>query len=125
MMKKAGYILLVLVALIATGITVNWWKEQQLIKEVTKRTVLEESIKQKYVQHEQNKKMIDSLLSDRNKLSAIIEYQKQNPQIIIKKYETIHYNIDQLDPNSNFLLFTGNLQKYKSNRERYSLLRFK
>ena len=124
-MKKAGYILLVLVALIATGITVNWWKEQQLIKEVTKRTVLEESIKQKYVQHEQNKKMIDSLLSDRNKLSAIIEYQKQNPQIIIKKYETIHYNIDQLDPNSNFLLFTGNLQKYKSNRERYSLLRFK
>ena len=125
MMKKVVYILLVLVALIATGITVNWWKEQQLIKEVTKRTVLEESIKQKDVQHQQNKKVIDSLLSDRNKLSAIIEYQKQNPQIIIKKYETIHYNIDQLDPNSNFLLFTGNIQKYKSNRERYSLLRFK
>ena len=124
-MKKVVYILLVLVALIATGITVNWWKEQQLIKEVTKRTVLEESIKQKDVQHQQNKKVIDSLLSDRNKLSAIIEYQKQNPQIIIKKYETIHYNIDQLDPNSNFLLFTGNIQKYKSNRERYSLLRFK
>lgn len=124
-MKKILISLLILVVIIATGISVNWWKERQLVNEVVKRTTLEEAIRKEAVQHELNKKVIDSLVIDREKLSAIIEYQKQNPQIIIKKYETIHRSIDQLDPNANFLLFTGNIQKYKSNRERYSLLRFK
>lgn len=118
-------ILLGVIALvIITGICVNAWKDQQLVNETTKRVVAEEKIKQLAYDHQSNKKFIDSILTDRAALVAVIEYQKSNPQIIIKKYEAIHHNIDLLSPDDGFKLFTSNIRDYNANRKRYSLSRF-
>jgi hypothetical protein len=115
----------ILVVVITTGILVYAYKERQLVKETTMRIIAENKIKQLATIHIINKKTIDSMMVDRASLVAIIDYQKNNPQIIIEKYETVHHNIDLLSRNDNYRLFTGNIAKYNSNRKRYSLQRFK
>jgi hypothetical protein len=115
----------ILAFLIFAGVSFSAWKDRQITKEITKRVAAEEKIKSLARDHTENKKAIDSMLTDRAKLIAVIEYQKNNPNIIIQKYETIHHNIDQLAPADNYKLFTANLIKYKRNKERYSLQRFK
>lgn len=114
----------IIVLMIITGISVNAWKENQLIKETTKRAAAEEKVKQLAQDHLQNKKIIDSMLTDRASMIAVIEYQKKNPQIIIQKYEAIHHDIDLLSPDEGYKLFTANINAYNTNRKRYSLQRF-
>lgn len=115
----------IIALVIATGIIVGAIKDRQIIEQSTKRAIAEDYVKRNAMVHAANKKEIDSLKNDRAALVAVIEFQKNNPQIIIQKYETIHNSIDQLSPNDNYRLFTGNIAKYNSNRKRYSLQRFK
>lgn len=115
----------VIALMIIAGICVNTWKDNQLVKETTRRVIAEEKIKQLAQDHLQNKKIIDSMLTDRAALVAVIEYQKNNPQLIIQKYEAIHRNIDLLSPDDGYKLFTANITAYNANRKRYSLQRFK
>lgn len=114
-----------LAVIICVVICIRAWKENQLGEEVTKRVIAQEALKVLAKQHVENKRVIDSMKIDRAQLVSVIEYQKKNPQIIIQKYETIHRSIDNLSPNDNYKLFTANIAKYKSNRKRYSLQRFK
>ncbi len=115
----------ILALMILTGTIVGTIKDHQVAEQAKKYALAEEYIKQNAVVHAANKKEIDSLKIDRAGLVAVIAFQKNNPQIIIQKYETIHNSIDQLSPNDNHKLFTANIAKYNSNRERYSLHRFK
>lgn len=125
MNKRNIFIGLGIIALmIITGISVNTWNDHQLINETTKRVVAEEKVKQLAHDHELNRKFIDSVLTDRAALVAVIEYQKNNPQLIIQKYEAIHHDIDLLSPDDGFKLFTNNIRDYNANRKRYSLSRF-
>lgn len=115
----------VIALIIITGISVNAWKDNQLVKETTRRVIAEEKIQQLAQDHLQNKKIIDSMRTDRAALVAVIEYQKNNPQLIIQKYEAVHRNIDLLSPDDGYKLFTASINAYNANRKRYSLQRFK
>lgn len=127
-MKPLNKILIglgILALMIITGSIVNTIKNRQIATQAAKYAITEEYLKQKALEHVIDKKEIDSLKTDRAGLIAIIDFQKNNPHIIIQKYETIHHGIDQLSPNDNHKLFTGNIAKYNTNRKRYSLHRFK
>lgn len=123
--KKILIAIGILAIVIVAGFLFNGYKDRQTEKEIKKRVLLEDFVKKKGAEHIAIQKEIDSMKVEKKILVAIIEHQKNNPQIIIQKYEIEHKNIDNLTPSQSFDLFTSNLNYYKSHRGHYSLERFK
>lgn len=123
---KIGLIILgVIVVLIVTGVGVNSYIDNRLIKETAQRVKIEEMLEQKAKEFDIVQLEKAALKEDKIKLQAVVDYQSKNPTIIIQKYEKEHSNIDNLSNSKQFELFSINLYEYNSNKERYSLLRFK
>ena len=123
---KAILIILLCIVLIGgTAVLVNDMNKKKLINEVKLRT--ESEMKSKQLEKEliiirQEK---EEIRKNNDKLAAIIEYQKTNPQIIINKYESKANDISRLNPTESFKLFTNNLFSFSNNPERFDLQRFK
>ncbi len=57
----------------------------------------------------------DSLLQQNNSLQAVLEYQKQNPKIIIEKYDKIRDNISVLNAGESISYLSGRLSQAGGN----------
>lgn len=115
----------VVVLLIAAWIGFRTIHDKNLERTSIERTVAIEKIKQLSAKHAVYVAEIESMKVDKKILEAIIVNQRENPQIIIQKYEIEHKNIDNLSPSESYKLFTINIANYKANRGHYSLERFK
>jgi len=115
----------VLIVVIATWLISGSIHDAVLTKRAKNIALMEEYIRQKGEEHIAIQKEITVMKTDKKVLEEIIKYQKNNPQIIIQKYEIEHENIDNLSPSESFKLFTSNIRDYKSKRGHYSLERFK
>jgi len=123
--KIVIYICVGIVLLIGVFAIFNSIKDKHIKEAVEARVVKEMELKQLKKEYEARVIVLDSLKAELAKSLAIIEYQKKYPQVIIKKYEVKRDSINSLSPNDAYKLFTSNLAKYKYNRERYDMARFK
>ena len=123
--KFIGGSILIIILLIVGWVFWNGYKNDQIAKEAGKRAASEERIKQLQKEFDIRDNEIKALVEEKGKLQAVLEYQKNNPNIIIKKYETIHNSVDALSNSKQFELFSIALYDYRNNKERYSISRFK
>lgn len=110
--------------IILTGISVNYYKNQQILKENTKRVESEMRFKQLEKEAVNLKSQKDSIMEEIAKKQAVIDYLENNPTLIIQNNDKIHLDIDKLNAYNTAVLWTNNIADYESNRERYSLHRF-
>lgn len=116
-------VIVIIILLIITSY-IRSYKESELVRQTTIRVESEMRFKQLAVDIVVLKNKADSLKNKNTELENIIIYQKNNPALIIKKYETISVNIDNLDAIQSIQLFSNNITKFNNNRERYELYRF-
>lgn len=110
----------ILIVFIASGILFNSYKDRQLVKETTLRVESEMRFKQLVVDSKKWTAEKDSLKSTINDKQILIDYLENNPQIIIQKNDAQHINISSLNAYNSIMLFTNNISKYESNRNRYN-----
>lgn len=113
-----------LIVLVTGAMLFNSYKDRQIVRETTKLVHAQDRIK--LLQSEVAELQVDkdSIKKNIDSLNIILEYQKNNPSIIIKENAKIHIDLDKLDALNSIKLFSENCDEYNRNRERYSLSRF-
>lgn len=76
----------------------------------------EERIKIKQAENDKLKLNLDSLKTDISTLSAVIDYQKNNPQIIREKYVEIRNNVVSYTVDDKIKYLSNRLSKKGNNR---------
>ncbi len=120
-------LLYVFVIAIIIGACIFGWSRYNdwLIKrDATTRANSELIIKQLEKRISARELEMDSTKKHASVLQIKLDYQETHPAIIIQKYETIHNSIDDLNATNAVALFTSNIAKFNSNRDRYFLKRF-
>lgn len=93
-------------------------------KELIKRTVAEEKIKQLAKEDVERDIRMVAIKRHSDSLQVILEYQQKYPNILIKENYEKHLSIDRLNAANTIVEFTNDLNDYRSQRERYALIRF-
>jgi len=114
----------VFVVIIATYMITNSIADNRLIEKTKKVTKLQDSIEFLNTDIAIQKTGILSEKRITDSLSIIIEFQKNNPTVIIRENDRIKIDINRLDALNSIKLFSDNIKKYETNKERYSLHRF-
>ena len=80
------------------------------------KIISEERIKQYQKDAKEQQLLTDSLKSKVMVIEGVLEYQKQNPKIIIEKYDKVRNNINLLNADASILYLSNRLSEEGGNR---------